>query len=375
MNINLTQKDLKRIVGDAYDSENPKAAGGAHFEFTDEDNYDQDYGAVISKFQSLAVDKWGGRRGRRSLNDAQIVQASECALTHVIAGLYFKPALSTFWSGGDHVTITDAGVLPGADKAQWHMAGRRSSSPDDGITPANESPKRTVELAMETKDGRLYDIKHKIKITRRDIQRGEAVGYDAFRIKGEELRKAHMQDLNSVIRRGNVKHGINGMTNYPGIRHRAATANWDSDNADVIYDDYNAAINEIYVSPTEDAMPAYSVLARNQLRHIGTENFGAGTDTTLRTFIEKNNEGHKLYEDPQMATADTFGGPGALFFTPRPDLVRVIAPEYLRVLSPHDENEETISVTIVTRILGVVITDVGTVLFVDGSPGGWVSGF
>lgn len=369
MNMQLIPKDLKRIVGDAYD---PEKSAGTKFEFNDEDNYDQDYGAIIAKFQDMAVGKWGGKR---SLSDAQIVHASECGLTHVIAGLYFKPELSTFWSSGKHVTITDAGVLPGADKAEWQMAGRRSSSIDDGITPANESPKRTVELAMETMSGRLFDIKHKITITRRDIQRGEMAGYDAFRLKGIERRKDHMQDLNNVIRRGNRKHGIHGMTNYPGIRHRAATANWDSDNADVIYDDYNGAINEIYVSPTEEPMPTYSVLARNQLRHMGQENFGSGTDTTLKTYIEDNNPGHNFYEDPQMATADLFDGPGALFFTPRTDLVRVIAPEYLRVLSPYEENEETISVTVVTRILGVVITDVDTVLFVDGQPGGWTSGF
>lgn len=362
----------QNLAGSSYKRDTGKP--GPKLDIRDPGNFDQDYDHVIGRFKDMSADAWGGSRGR-SMTDAQVVQASGCALTQVIAGFYAKPALSTFWAGGDHVTITDAGVMPGLDKAQWQMVGRRSSDVDDGITPANQSPTRAIGIAMETQEGRLFDIKHKIVITRRDIQRGDALGYDEFNLKGGELRKDHMQSINNVVRKGNAKYGIHGMVNYPGMRHRMATANWATDDAGVIYDDYNAAVNEIYVSRTEEPMPSYAVLARNEYRHIGTENFGAGTDTTLKTYIEDNNKGHAIYEDTGMAEADMLGGPGALFFTPRPDLVRVIAPEYMRVLPPHQENEETISITIVTRILGVVMTDVDTALFVDGDAAGWTSGF
>jgi len=368
--------NIQMLQGIVKDSQDP-AAGGPLLDFRDPANINQDFAGLADRVGQMARDKWGVMAGRGDAlaagirTDAQIASFASCGLVHTLAGFYRKPSRKKVWANGEYITLTDSGATAGDKKIEWEMRGRRHNSVDDGITAPDRSPERAIGIATETKDARLVPVKHKIEIGWFGIQQAARRGFDKFEADGVDLRDQHLWDINNIIRRGNVKYGLRGITNYPGIRHRVAAVDWGSANADVIYDDYNAALNQVYASETEEDLPALGILPRLQFRHIETENFGAGTDTTLKTYIETNNGGHRIVEDPGLRNADQLGNPGAIFMTPRRDLVFVTVPVFAQVMPPHNESPWVITLEIMSYIAGVQVADTDTILIVDGSSAGW----
>jgi hypothetical protein len=346
-------------------------SGGPKLKLTKDANTNQDFEGIASAVGDMALRKWRGKTDDFVRSDAQIVTHAKCALTHTLAGFYEKPPRERVWADGRYVTITDAGASAGDEFIEWERSGRRHTDVDDGIMAPADSPQRAVGEDWDTQSAQRAIVKHKVQIDWFSIQRAARRGYDKFEKKGRDLRNQHMRSINNIIRRGNINHNLRGIVNYPGIRHRAASVDWGSAAAGPIYDDYNAAINQIYASPTEEDIPALGILPRRQHRHIETENFGAGTDTTLLTYIEKNNRSHEVVIDPGLAEAGPTGEPVALFMTPREDLVFVTAPLYAQVQQPHDVSTAVMEVEIWTAIFGVQVNDEDTILVVDGAPAGW----
>jgi hypothetical protein len=115
------------------------------------------------------------------------------------------------------------------------------------------------------------------------------------------------------------------------------------------------------------------VLPRLPYRHMKTENFGAGTDTTLLKYILDNNEQLEVMVDPGMRDADGKGHPGALFLTPTPNLIRCTMPVFAQVQQPVlvPGNQWMIEVAIWSYFAGVQVTNTESVLFLDGEGAGW----
>lgn len=346
---------------------------GFHLDFSRKGNIEQPFEMIVDRFATLAAHKWGVFAQDGGFhNDAQIATASVCALTTMLEGFYLKRPRLTRWANGELVTLTDRGVHPGDDYLEYETGGFQWEDDDDGIVAPDQTPESSVEVATDLTRQRMHTVIDKVQITWQEIQRANKKGYDAFARKGEGLRRKHSINLNNLIRRGNKKHKVTGVTTHPGIRRRIATVDWGSADADVIYDDYMAALRQVFTSETEEEMPRQAVLPLIQWHHIMSEqNSVNATDTTLMSYIEANTPNHEIISDPGMRYADSLGGPAALFYTNEPELLSVSMPYFMRVLPPHDKDVFIIEIYMMSRYAGVQVKDVDTLLLVEGSPAGW----
>lgn len=323
-----------------------------------------------------ALQAWGKTDQFRMLvnNDAAFHAASRCATTTMIEGLFMKPDLETPWADGSIITITDSGAGIGDKHIEWMEAGVTDPTEHDGIVALDEPPERDVDIVTEVKTASFKKVAHEVTIGFHEIAQAMKSGnYDAMREKGRVCMRKHMETLNRLIRRGSPEHNLRGVTNYPGIIYKLSTVDWATAGAGAIYDEFNESIDEIYGQQTEEPEPEMLVLPRLPYRHLKTENFGAGTDTTLLKYILDNNEQLDIVVDPGMSSADAAGHPGALFLTPRPDLIRCTAPVFARPQSPVvcGDNQWKLKIEVWSYFAGVQVTNTESVLFLDGKNVGW----
>jgi hypothetical protein len=337
---------------------------------------DQHFAAVAHAVGDLARQQWGKTPQFQQMfasNDSMLHTASRCATTAMIAGLFMKQDLETPWADGSIITITDSGAGIGDKHLEWEEAGVTDSTQDDGLTALDQAQERTVDVITELKLAKFHKIEHKMQIGFFEIAQAAKSGYDKQEVKGQKTRRKHCEAINRLIRRGSPAHGLRGVVNYPGILHKVSTVDWATANAGPIYDEFNESIDAIYGQESEEPEPEMLVLPRLVARHMKTENFGAGTDTTLRKYILDNNEQLEIIVDPGMADADDAGHPGALFLTPSPDLIRCTMPVFAQVQQPVlvPDNQWMIEVAIWSYFAGVQVTNTESVLFLDGKGAGW----
>lgn len=337
---------------------------------------DQHFESIAHAVGDLAMKNWGQTPEFRQLfanNDSMLHSASRCATTAMIAGLFTKPDLATPFADGSIITITDSGADIGDKHLEWEEGGVTDSTQDDGITALDQSQERTVDIISEVKTARFHKIEHKMQIGFFEIAQALKSGYDKQRDKGQKTRRKHFEAINRLIRRGSPAHGLRGVVNYPGILHKVSTVDWATAGAGPIYDEFNESIDAIYGQDSEEPEPEMMVLPRVVARHLKTENFGAGTDTTLRSYILENNEQLEIVVDPGMINADGKGHPGALFLTPSPDLIRCTMPVFAQVRQPImvPGNEWMMEIKVWSYFAGVQVTNTESVLFLDGKGAGW----
>jgi hypothetical protein len=347
-----------------------------NLDFRDDANLNQDWEGMSLDFGAVAAKKWGrDARGGGFTNDAELGHVSECALRSVIQGFYLKKPRKTHWSDGSYITLTDRGSHPGAKSIEYSTAGGRYHTNDDGITADNQSPETSVTVAEDLTEQRFVKVATKVEVTWQEIQEANMRGFDAMERKGELLRQEHAFNLNNLIRRGNATHGLTGIVNHPGIRRRVATTDWGGSLPADIYDEYIAAISQIYGAATEEDIPQHSVLPRIQHNYFATEQFSTATDTKLKAFIESayadEQVPHKIIPDNGMSQAGRLGDPAALFYSNDPALVVCTMPYYMRLMAPYDEDRYVISMEIISRFAGVQVFDTDTVLVVDGGTANW----
>lgn len=337
---------------------------------------DQHFEMISHAVGDLAMQQWGKTPQFRQLfanSDAMLHTASRCATTAMIAGLFMKPDLETPWADGSIITITDSGASIGDKHLEWEEAGVTDSTQDDGLTALDQSQERTVDLISELKTAKFHKIEHKMQIGFFEIAQAAKSGYDRQQEKGAKTRRKHYEAINRLIRRGSPAHGLRGVVNYPNILHKVSTVDWATANAGPIYDELNESIDAIYGQETEEPEPEMLVLPRLPYRHMKTENFGAGTDTTLLSYVQQNNEQLDIVVDPGMADADGNGHPGALFLTPTPNLIRCTMPVFAQVQQPVlvPGNQWMIEIAVWSYFAGVQVTNTESVLFLDGKGAGW----
>ncbi len=340
-----------------------------HLDFRLPGNIKQNWDGVAEQFGALAAKKWSHADGFH--NDAQIGQVSKCALTHLMRGFYLKKPRKTLWASGELITLTDREVHPGDRFIEYATAGARYDPVDDGITSPSSPPERAVGVAEDLTTQKFVPVKDFIEVTMQEIEEANKRGFDAIERKGRLLRQMHAQNINNIIRRGNKKFKVTGIVNSLNVKHRSATVDWGSASADVIWDDYRAALRNIFTAETEEDMPGICLLPQIQHHHVMTEQFSDASDSTLMTYIEANTPDHEILVDPGMRAADSLNGPAALYYTNDPDLVVVHMPYYMRMLPPHDHDAETIQIHVRSRIAGVQVIDEDTILVVEGTPAGW----
>jgi hypothetical protein len=337
---------------------------------------DQHFEAISHAVGDMGMQQWGKTpqfKAQFANNDAMLHTASRCATTAMIAGLFMKPELETPWADGSIITITDSGADIGDKHLEWQEAGVTNSTQDDGITALDQSQERTVDIIAELKTARFHKIEHKMQIGFFEIAQAAKAGYDRQQEKGQQTRRKHYEAINRLIRRGSAAHGLRGVVNYPGILHKVSTVDWATANAGPIYDELNESIDAIYGQDSEEPEPSMLVLPRLPYRHLKTENFGVGTDTTLLSYIQQNNEQLEIMVDPGMSDADGKGHPGALFLTPTPNLIRCTMPVFAQVQQPVlvPGNQWMIEIAIWSYFAGVQVTNTESVLFLDGKGAGW----
>lgn len=361
--------DLARLLED----HNEGASGGPKIDMSDgATTTDDDLDRIVALGGQLAHSMWQGKTDGVSITkDSQIVTVAECALTHVLAGYYEKPPRERPWATGEYVTITNKGAAVGDRQIQWMRRGRRHTSKNNGMNAGGDSPQRAIGHVWDTQSARRKVIEHKVQINWIDLAEAARLGFSEMEAKGRDLRREHMREIDTVIRVGSLDDGVRGIADYPGVNRRAALVDWGSAAASPIYDDYRACIDQIFASPTEEDEPAISILPRLQWRHIKTEQFSAASDTTLKSYIEENNDGHTIQRDAGLATAGPNGRPIAIFMTPREDLVWVTSPLFAQVQNPHQVSAGVMEIEIWTVIYGIQVNDEDTVLIVDGEPTGW----
>lgn len=337
---------------------------------------DNHFEMIANAVGDMAMQQWGKTPQFRQMfanKDSMLHSASKCATTAMIAGLFMKQELETPWADGSIITITDSGADIGDKHVEWTEAGVTDSTQDDGITALDQSQERTVDLIGETKLAKFHKVEHKMQIGFFEIAQAAKSGYDRQEEKGRQTRRKHYEAINRLIRRGSAAHGLRGVVNYPGILHKVSTVDWATANAGPIYDELNESIDAIYGQETEEPEPTMLVLPRLPYRHMKTENFGAGTDTTLLSYVRENNEQLEIMVDPGMRDADDKGHPGALFLTPTPNLIRCTMPVFAQVQQPVlvPGNQWMIEVAIWSYFAGVQVTNTESVLFLDGKGAGW----
>jgi hypothetical protein len=337
---------------------------------------DQHFVDIGHAVGDMAQRQWGKTpqfQAMFSNNDAMLHSASRCATTAMIAGLFIKQDLETPFADGSIITITDSGAGIGDKHLEWEEGGVTNSTQDDGITALDQSQERTVDIITELKLAKFHKIEHKMQIGFFEIAQAAKAGYDKQRVKGQQTIRKHYEAINRLIRRGSAAHGLRGVVNYPGILHKVSTVDWATANAGPIYDELNESIDAIYGQDSEEPEPEMLVLPRLPYRHLKTENFGVGTDTTLLKYILDNNEQLDIMVDPGMSDADGKGHPGALFLTPSPDLIRCTMPVFAQVQQPVlvPGNQWMIEVAVWSYFAGVQVTNTESVLFLDGKAAGW----
>lgn len=363
---------LQRLAEQAALDGSNGSTGGRRLLLTNPANVNPQWDAMLAKTASLSMDMWSGKPSQTMRSDAQIVTTSQCALTSMLAGFYEKQPLEKPWANGEYITITDAGTTAGTRVLEWERQGDRHTPVDDDIMAPDDSPQRAIGEAVDVQSAKRAIIKNKVQLNWFELEEAALRGYDKFEAKGRRLRRRHMFNIDNVVRRGNVNNGQRGIVNYPGVRRRVAAVDWGTANADVIYDDYNSGLNQVYASPTEEALPELGILPRLQFRHFETEQFSpGGTDTTLLNYLIRNNRRHNIVEDPGLATAGPNDQPVAIFMTPRRDLVWVTAPMFAQVQQPYQVNTATVEIEIWTVLYGVQVNDEDTILVIDGEGAGW----
>lgn len=330
----------------------------------------QDQNDIVKQVGAMAFEKFSNAKGRRG--DAQVASVSEHMATVYLQGFYGKRPLKTYWAEGKYISISDD-APPGADEVVYSTAGSRFTEVDDGIYADNVSPEREVDDALEDTRQRYLTIKHKITITQQDIWRAAVTGYDKFKQKGVKLREAHMNALNSLIRRGNSKYKLHGITNHPGIKRRVASANWSTGTATDVYADAVSAIAEMADSATEEDTPTRLILPRLAMNNFNTAQKSTASDRMLREALETaySMDGFMVMPDPGMKTASSLGGPAALLYTDAPDLVSVSTPLFQYMHGPREVDAGVLEIQVWTRFAGVQVRDVDTIMVIEGDSAGW----
>jgi len=329
---------------------------------------------VLDKAAQLAAQKWGDTEIARKLgfDSGQIASLSRCATTAFIEGFYRRQAAETPWANGEIITITDGGVGIGATRLEWGETAVRNPSQNYGLTALDQSPERALDLAVRMHEAKPGKIAHKIQLGFHEMAQAAMAGWNKMKDKGDTLREQHMLDFNEAILRGIPAAGKLGITNYPGIKRMVSTIDWATANADVIYDEWTQAKRLMYTdaSNRERAIkPTKTLIPLSVDEHFSDELFNpSGGDTTLKTFIERNNRGHEVMMDDSLRSADTFGHAGAILLAPEADSIQVTCPVFAQVQPPVEVagNQWVIEIEIWTLFYGVQMRDPRAVCFVDG---------
>jgi len=338
---------------------------------------DQHFEVIAHAVGDMAMQNWGKTPQFKSMfanNDSMLHTASRCATTAMIAGLFMKPELETPFADGSIITITDSGAGIGDKHLEWEEGGVTDSTQDDGLTALDQAQERTVDIIAELKTANFHKIEHKMQIGFFELAQAARSNYDKQQAKGTATRRKHYEAINRLMRRGSVAHKLRGVANYPGILQKVSTVDWATANAGPIYDEFNESIDAIYGQDSEEPEPELLVLPRLVARHMKTEQFSpGGTDTTLRNYILENNEQLEIVVDPGMSDADGKGHPGALFLTPRADLIRCTMPVFAQIQQPVmvPGNPWMMEVAVWSYFAGVQVTNTESVLFLDGKGAGW----
>lgn len=329
----------------------------------------QDNEALLGEFAALAHDNIKSQRGHK---DSQVAVVAECMARAYLKGFYGKRPKATYWSSGQYIEITDD-LPPGVDEIAYHTTSGRHTEIDDGITEEDVSPEREVDDALDLTVQYFKTIKTKFSITQQDIWRSQTTGYNKWEQKGAKGREQHMLNLNNLIRRGNAKFKLHGITNFPGIKRRAASANWSTGTALDIYNDLVACMAEIADSPTEEDIPTRLVLPSKAFNRFNTAHPSNATDANITQWVEGSykSAGLMVVPDPGMKTASSLGGAAAMLYTPEADLVSVACPLFMYIFGPHVTDSGAIKMEIWTRFAGVQVRDPDTIMVIEGDSASW----
>jgi hypothetical protein len=346
-----------------------------HLDMRSPANIKQDFDGMAQQVGQIAAAGWRIKARGVGKSDAQVAVASQCATTAFLNGFYRKDPLEAGWADGRFMTITDQGVHVGAKDIEYATGGAVFRDVDDGITSADDSPERAVRLGEDTTRQRFETIKHKMEISWQRVQTAMMTGqYNYFEELGMATREQHRKSLNNLIRRGNAKYGLSGITNHPGIRRFVANVNWDAGTPAAIYAEFNEAVMELFASPTEEKLPTSLLLARRQWQYWATQQFDGLQQTKLLPYTEDAYKlaGLRIESDPGLATSSSLGGPCALIYTNRPDLVSCTMPLFGVMQDPIQKTAAIIEMEIWSRFAGVQVRDVDMVQVVDGDAAGWL---
>jgi len=365
-------KNMNQAVADHMGRENDRQ----HLDMQAAANIHQDFDGLAAQVGQIAAGAWRLKARASGKSDAQVAVASQCATTAFMTGFYLKAPLEAGWADGRFITISDQGVHVGAKDIEYGTGGTMYTEVDDGIVNDDASPERAVRLAEDLTRQTFHTIKHKMEISWQRVQTAMMTGqYNYFETLGMQTRERHRQALNNLIRRGSPKFGLSGITNHPNVRQFVAGVNWDSGTPANIYAEFNEAVTEMFASPTEEQIPTSLLLARRQLQYWATTQFDNLQQTKLLAYTEDAYKfagpGLRIEGDPGMAVSSSLGGPAALLYTNRPDLVSCTMPLYAVMQDPIQKSAAIIEVEIWSRFAGVQVRDVDTVLVVDGDEAGW----
>jgi hypothetical protein len=328
-----------------------------------------DLNAVVADWSKAIADS--GWKGKRNRNDTQFLTCAREATTAILAGMYRKRPRFTPWGQGLYITIRD-NIHPGMRELIWKERGANLTEIDEGIYAPNISPDREVQASKKVNRQKFVCIKHKISITQPELWEAELNGYNEFDEKGRDVMEAHMRSINKLIRQGSANNAVSGVLNFPGVRHRIATANWTTGTADDIFDDLKNCIREFVSSDTEEMAPSRLVLGPSQLEQFNTAE-RVETGKILRRRVEESwaGSGMTILPDPGMKTAGDTGGAAALLYTDDEDLISVSMPLYQWMTQPFQVNATTIEQEIWSMYCGPQIKDTETVMVVEGAGAGW----
>ena len=321
-----------------------------------------DVDGVCDMAVGLAAANFKSQHGSRG--DAVVAQVAEFSTRAVLSGLFEKPELATPWASGEIIMLTDS-LPPGVDEIAYSTVGALADDVDDGIVAPGAPPQVYVEDATSTKLQRFETIKHAFNITQEDIWKAEVSGYDKLSRMGRNLRQVHMRAVNNVIRRGNVKHKLWGISNFPGIRRRLSSVNWYSGTPADIKAEIRAAMAEFDGSATEDPAPTLMVLPVPARRYFKQAQFSLASDAKLLEEIETSFD-LMIKPDYGMSSSSTVDGPMAVLLNPSPANIQVYTPLYLWMTQPRMTESGAIHIEVWTRVAGVQVRDEDLVMALEG---------
>lgn len=310
------------------------------------------------------VEDVAARSTPRGYSDAAVASSAVGQARVFLSRVYSKAPKDAPWAMGQIIPIDDS-LPPGMDEFAFETSGAFAPDIDDGIVADDAQPQITVEVGRELVVQRARNIKHKFTLTMQDILRAQLTGYNKLEDTWMKTRDLHMQALNNILRRGSDKHGLYGVTSFPGIRRRISGINYYGDAAEDVYADLNSAIQEFDGSADHDPSPTLMVLDGKAYRHFRTaDKVLANGSVKLVDDVEKSFELKVMRDRSLNTTAST---KQAVLLTPDSRYIALHCPMYMYLSNPYPLEGGGFSWQVTTRTLGATVIDPDTIMVVEGA--------